>query len=375
MRHARRLGALLLVSLLGSTALAVAPPRPAQPEAAPSPAYGIRLPQGLADFTARTGFFASAKGGIEALDLVNGKVLWETVEAQRPLLLDGQHLLAQAGVKRNRLRILRLDCTKQGECDLESDPVVFPAWVVTGSAPGHSFTAHWRLQRQQLLLDWEANAWYVGSRPTPEQTSAARKHAAGLAAIDLRTGQIDIRPAEKKETPPLPPLPEHLEKKSLRWQGRVGAVWKVLTLEEENGQQRFLLHSWDQHHEKKQEPKELLHGKRLVARTTLDERVLCLREASPSPDDNASLMTKKTPRYWSLFSVQTGASIGRIQHEEGMHDLAVLGSRVFYLVPGPFHAAPDRPSVQPQILKVIDLKSGKKLWERPVAGQPFASSP
>src|SRR5690242_21101788 len=67
------------------------------------------LPHGLADPAGRIGFFASATGGIEALDLVSGKVLWQTHEAQRPLLLDGDHLIAQAGTKRNRLRILRLD--------------------------------------------------------------------------------------------------------------------------------------------------------------------------------------------------------------------------------------------------------------------------
>lgn len=376
MRHARRLGALLLLSLLLSSARAGTAPRLPQANPSASPATGIVLPQGLADCTGHTGFFASAGGGVEAIDLTTGKVLWENLEAQRPLLLDGHHLLAQAGVKRNRLRILRLDCAQHGECTFESDPVVFPAWVVTGAAPGRSFTTRWRLERQQLLLDWEARAWYVGStRPTPEQTAAARKHAAGVAVIDLRTGQIDVRPAEKKETPPPPPLPEHLEKKSLRWQRLVGPLWKVLTLEEENGQQRFVLHSWDRNKEKQQEPKELLHGKRLIARTTMDESVLCLREASPSPDENASMMPKKTPRYWSLFDVLTGAELGRIRHEAGMHDLVVLGRRVFYLIPGAYRGALAKPSAQPQILKVVDLKSGKQLWERPVAGQMLAPPP
>lgn len=336
----------------------------------------IVLPAGLAEPTGRTGFFASATEGIEAIDLARGKVLWQTHEAQRPLLLDGDgRLLTQAGTKRNRLRILRFD-PKRGECDFESDPVVFPAWVVTGAAHGRSFAAHWRLQKHHLVLDWEANAWYVGkTRPTEEQAKAARKHAAGIARIDLRTGQIDIRAAEKNEKPPLPPLPDHLEHKALRWQGLLGPYWKVLTLEKEDGLHCFVLHSWDRRKQTEQEPKELLRGKRLLARATLDERILCLREASPSPDERLSLMPKKRLSEWRLFSVRTGEQVGRIPEEAGMNAIAVLDERVFYLVPGTFRGALDRPNVQPRILRVLDLSSGKKLWQRPVAGKLIVPPP
>lgn len=368
MGHARRLGSLLLLSLLGSPLAPAAPPSP--------PAASTLLPEGIADAAGRTGFFTSAAGGIEAIDLANGKVLWQTHEAQRPLLLDGNHLLAQAGVKRNRLRILRFDLTRQGECDLESDPVVLPAWVVTGEASGRSFAAHWRLEKHHLVLDWEASAWYVGKgRPTPEETTAARKHAAGIARIDLRSGQIDIRPAENKQAPPPPPLPEHLERQSIRWQGLVDQQRKVLALEEKNGLQRFVLHSWDRRTRTEQEAKELLCGKRLLARVTLDERILCLREASPSPDERASLSPSKSPSWWLLFSVRTGQQLGRLPDEAGMHSIAVLGQRVFYLAPGTLYGALDQPNVQGQILRVFDLATGKKLWQQPVAGKLIAPPP
>ncbi len=260
-----------------------------------------------------TGYFAGTSGNIEAIDLATGKLLWETHEAQRPLLVVGDHLLAQAGLKRNRLRILRLDLKRQGECDLESDPVVFPAWVVTGEAPGHSFSARWHVEKHQLVLDWEAAAWYVGkTKPTPEEESAARKHASGIARIDLRTGQIEVRPAAKVVPSPTPPLPEYLEEKAVRWQGIVGKHWKVLALEEEKGRQHLVRHAWDRETQKAEEPKELLRGKRLLVRETLDERILCLREASPSPDERASLTPNKSPRWWWLFSVETDKVIGRI---------------------------------------------------------------
>lgn len=373
MIYLRRLRSLLLLSFLCSrTALAASVPAPDVQLGTNLP---VRLPAGLADPAGHIGYFAGASDGIEAIDLASGKVLWQTHEAQRPLLLDGDHLLAQAGTKRNRMRILRLNVKRDGECDFESDPIVFPAWVVTGEAQGHSFTAHWHRDKHQLVLDWEASAWYSGkSRPTPEEKSAAQKHADGIARIDLRTGQIEVLPAEKKQAATLPPLPEQLEKKALRWQALIGQQWKVLALEEDKGQQCFVLHSWDQKQDTEQQPKELLRGKKLLARTTMDEQILCLREASPSPGENGSFAQKK-PQIWWLFSVQTGKLLGRIPDEAGMNSIVVLGKRVFYLVPGTLRGSLDQAHVQPQTLRAVDLSGGQKLWERPVAGKLIAPPP
>ena len=373
MDSAKGLASLLVISVLGVRLAGVATP----PSPAPNtPLSRIVLPAGIADPTGHTGFFAGASGGIEAVELKTGKLLWQTHEAQAPLLVDGKHLLAQAGVKRNRLRILRLDLTRQGECDLESDPVVFPAWVVTGEAHGRSFRSHWRLEKRQLVLEWEASGWYAGpNKPTPEQEKAARKHAAGCARIDLRTGQVEVGPAEKTVTPLAPALPEHLERKSVRWQGLVAGEWRVVTLEEVAGQQRLILHCCDQKTGKTTELKELLRGKRLLLRPSLDERFLCLREDSPDPDERGSLMPRKASSWWLLVSPQTGEQIGRIPHEAGMHAVELLGDRVYYLVSGSSHGSLDQPNVHPRTLKAIELSSGRLLWERPVAGKLVSPPP
>ncbi len=373
---------LLIFLYCGTLLAAPAPAVKPQPEAISS----IRMPAGIADTEARIGFFASAAGGIEAIDLAKGKVLWQTHEGQRPLLLDGDHLLAQAGTKRNRLRILRLNIKHNGDCDFESDPLVLPAWVVTGEAHGHSFTAQWHTEKHHLVLNWEASAWYTGkTRPTPEEALAARKHARGIARFDLRTGQIDIQPAtpslpSPNSEEPSPPLPEQLERKALRWQGLIGQHWKVLALEEEKGQECLVLHSWDRQKETEQQPKELLRGKRLLVRTTLDEQILCLREGESSPDEHVSFSRAtgeqaKTSHWWWLFSVQSGKLLGRIPDEAGMNTIVVVKNRVFYLVPGTLRGHLDQPNVQPQILRAVDLSNGKKLWERPVAGKLIAPPP
>jgi hypothetical protein len=355
MRYLRRLA--LLVGLL----------TPVRLTAAGEP---VVLPVGLADPAGKTGFLPGAKGGIEAVDLKTGKLLWETNESQLPLLVVGHHLLAQAGLKRNRLRILRLDLTRNGECDLESDPIVFPAWVVTGEAHARSFSARWRLEKNRLVLDWEARAWYGGrGQPKPQEEEAARKRAGGVAVVDLTTGQVDVRPTAELAPPRAEtPLPDFLEKKAVRWHGVVGDTFKALLLEEVNGRGRLVLHAWDPITEEAEEPRVLMQGDHLLVRTTLDGRFLYIREKSPRPDE-ATLTARPRAEYWTLFAPETGQPVGRIPDEPGMHALVVLGPRAYYLVGGMSRGALDRPHVQPRTLQAIDLATGKKLWQRPVAGK------
>jgi hypothetical protein len=165
---------------------------------------------GVADADGKVGYFPNTTGGIDALDLATGQVLWSTQEANRPLLATKDRLYARTPVKgaANQVRVVVLDATQKGKRLLESRPVVFPAWVSVGVAYGRSFTATARLADGKLLLAWQARAWYAGgARPTPEVERAARKQASGVARIDLRSGQVMYLTGEKlpKEMPPQVP--------------------------------------------------------------------------------------------------------------------------------------------------------------------------
>jgi hypothetical protein len=369
MPRARLVLPLLLLTPLGASA---APPgwdlkaflSPAAPAAKP-----ILLPGGIADPAGRVGYLSSAAGGIEALDLKTGEVLWETVEAQRPLLFSGSRLVAQAGLKRNRVRVLVFE-GQTGECVLESDPVVLPAWVVAGTAPGRSFNARWRLERNQVVLAWEAEASYAGTgRPTAEQQAAARKHAAGVARIDLDTGLVELGPAEHAK--PEPPQPaKEVEKMAVRWQGSVGPLACAVVLEESSGGQSLVLRLWDPATGKAAEPKELLRGRRLLVQPTLDGRHLALRDAASGPDEKG-VGRPSRDQTWTLFPLDLTGPIRKVPYEAGTQSLAVVGPRVLYAVAGPVPGAINRQVVQPRTLKAVSLETGKIVWERPVAGKPL----
>src|SRR5262249_36632658 len=143
------------------------------------------------------------------------KVLWQFAETCRPVALAGDRLVCQAPEKgkANVVRIVLLDTKDRGKGVRRSDPVSFPEWGSTGVPYGRSFTSHARLDdKGRVLLAWEARAFYAGgARPTPQIEAAARKHAAGVARIDLDSGAVENLPAKEKEKPAAVALPKELE--------------------------------------------------------------------------------------------------------------------------------------------------------------------
>jgi len=325
---------------------------------------GQLLPCGVADPGGRTGFVANSHGGIDAVDLATGELLWEVDGAKRPALADDDRLFAWAPVKTNGLRILAFKRTEGGRRLLESEPVVFPDWVQVEEGPGHSFTTHWRLEKGRLILDWEARAWYSGAHATPDADAKARRFAEGQARIDLETGKAAAVPVEQADAPLR--LPKELEKAVFRWQGPVGAAHAALVLDGSAGQQRLSLWTWDA--EKTQAPKELLAGNHLRTLPTLDDRFLWLREVAPNPDQEPGPDERK--KYgWSIFSVDGGERVAQVPYEAGTEGVAVVGPRAYCLVAGAFKGPLNKAFVRPRSLKAFDLKTGKPLWEHPVEGK------
>jgi hypothetical protein len=148
---------------------------------------------GVADPAAKVGFFPNTTGGIDALDLANGKLLWTSKDAHRPLLASADRLFAQKNLdKPNQIRVVILDSTREGKRVLESETITLPDWVSVTVAYGRSYRSNARLDMNVLFLSWEARAFYAGgARPTPEIEKAARKEASGVLRIDLTTGKFE----------------------------------------------------------------------------------------------------------------------------------------------------------------------------------------
>ncbi len=349
----------------------------------------IPLPGGISDLVGRTGVLIGPTGALEVVDLISGELLWETKEAQRPVMILGDRLYAQASAGPNELRLLGFDLKDQGPCVYQSRPLPLPRWVSVNEAPGRSFDAHWRLERGQLAITWEASAG-PGREPPQmhlmgrgaqrygppavqlvpglaKDLEPARREASGRAAFDLESGLVTELPVEVAPVPA--PPPDHAQKRILRWQGEVRGHYSAVVQEPAGGQQALVLRAWDRLNGKEILTRELQRGRRLVLQPTLDGRLLAIHDSMPSPDVRLTPAELAQRCDWSVYSPETGEKIARVPFEPGAQSLALVGGRAYYLTSYSLRGTIDRPLVRPQTLKAVDLKTGKILWTRRVEGK------
>jgi hypothetical protein len=337
----------------------------------------VALPVGIADAAGKTGFLPNASGGIDAVNLENGELLWDTKLANRPLVAFEQKLAAYAPVegKANQVRVLVFDGKEKGKKVAESDPVELPEWVATGLTHGRSFHATGKLVKGELHLAWEARAWYAGgARPTREIEERARKHAAGVAVVNLESGKVTMKDAEKADTPK---IPAELEKvtSSQYFTGKdwltkpivAGNTLAALEVKDLGMQkQKMTLKRWDLATGKELPAKELLESKALWSRVQEDGRYLFVHPA---------LVKEQLPEgdyAWFIFSLETGERVSKIPFGEGGNEMSIAGGRLYQIVAKP-GKGPGRPGLpggpfqpQPRLLRAFDLKTGKQLWEHEV---------
>lgn len=360
----------LIAILTGS-----APSAPAPAEQAVMP---TALPAGVADPAGKVGYFAGAKGVVEAVDLEKGELLWQSREQARPLAAYDRFLAAQVKVadKPNRVRIIVFDVKEKGKKVLESEPVVFPDWVSVSTTYGRTFSSHATVRKGELLLHWRANSFYAGGAPPPpEVIEAARKEAAGTARVNLESGKVTMAEADK--TPAGPDLPDELKKVASQ-QYWTGSDWKttpfvvgntVSGLAVQNlggGASEMSLKRWDRKTGKPLDTVSLMKGKELWPQTSADGQYVFVHQALVKeqlpPGDYA----------WWVYSLETGKQVAKLPYNGALAEATVLGGRLYQLSGGQ-----GRPkfgggeSVIPRSVKATDLKTGKVLWERPVEGQRF----
>lgn len=311
--------------------------------AAPEAKHAYVLPWGIVDGGGRHGYVLNPSGGIDTLDLENGKLLWKTEKPLRPLALVGKRLVTQATEKgkANAVRVVVLDVMAKGKELLRSDPVTFPDWVAVGLTYGRSFTSSAWVDGDSLLLRWQARAWYAGgARPTPEIERRARKNADGVARIDLKTGRVaTLDPAKAPAAPAVKP-PTGVE---------------TIVVEPDGARQKLVVKR------KGGAPWVLLEGRALMFHLAADGRTLLAHQAlvkSALPEGDYA---------WWVFSLETGKQVAKFAYEEGTVSATAVGPRAYVVVQRAARG-PRFGMTALRILKAVELKSGKILWEHPTEG-------
>ncbi len=160
------------------------------------PAVAVPVPFGVASADGTVAYVAGREGGIDAIDLRSGKLLWSSQEAFLPLIaLDGA-VLAAAPVPDQASAVAVLGLARaDGSIVFESYPMEFPGWMridVAEPCCGGGWSAGGaELMGGVLELAWSASWTCVGGIGILEDESAT-----GLARIDLETGSAELVDAD-----------------------------------------------------------------------------------------------------------------------------------------------------------------------------------
>jgi len=288
----------------------------------------------VVDAASGVAYVMSREGGIDALDLTSGNVMWKSRDAAKPLALVDGVLVAQARPRENgKLILLALDARKgsarrQTEIDI---PKALRANVADG--PSQTFRARaYPAGKSSVVITWEAdNALPQGYLPAvpgePTNDVEAKRAAEAAAALG--------RP----------------QRGAVRLDLAAGSSAQM---------------SWDEAQKAVPAVREIAQkGTGSVARqlVSLDGRHVLTSEPSPE----ARLWT---PYRWTVTDA-SGARIGTLDAPVSMAPFVVSGSRILYVAQPSVRVEGGKTIQEPLSLQALDLRTGTKLWSVPVADSTY----
>jgi hypothetical protein len=288
-----------------------------------APAAAVSLYDGVVVDSARSIVYVMhPQGGVEALDLQRGASLWRSTEAERPLALAGDLLIAQGRPGENgELRIVALDVLRKGAAGAEAD-LAMPAGVraevgeslrqafhVTASASPQGVVVAWRAQERQ------------GFRGRGDASDEKRKEAAeagrrqGTALFDPHAGSL--MPLEAAEAERVAG-PRSVAAASLSSPGA---------------------------------------AERLFA--SADGRHVLASRATGGRTSQAHYL-------WTISDAATGTVLGTMPSMVSMTPFVVTGTRLIQVAQPMTRRAGGQTTDTPLRLRAVDLATGRELWVREV---------
>lgn len=321
------------------------------------------MPAGVAGPEGRAGYFADP-GGIQALDLQSGNLIWRSQTAARPSLVK-DNLLAALRLMPGRANVLQfvmLERNERGAVLFESE-VIFPDWVVATVVSNESFSYRVYAEGGALILEWEAQGRYRGgAAPSPYIQAQAGRTASGVVRLDLKTEKVEMLPAESRAPQELPSALQQVALFS--YQSGASDIWQTepwpvdgklaaITGEIAGDEQVLQLRRWNPKTGKLDAPVRLVQGQALVSYVTPDGSTILI---------HSEIQTGARLPWW-IFSVKTGKQLALLNYEEGAREACVLNSHLFYLVENRPPAPQKGGELLQSTIKAFDLVSGKSLWQ------------
>ncbi len=316
---------------------------------------GMRIPHGVADAQAQLAYVAGPGKPVIALDLARGEVVARSDFSARPLVADGDLLVAWSPVVGRPAAIRLIAARRHGDQIVPAweATLELPDWVDLESAEPDAFTLDAEIREGVVVTNWTASARYRGGAPpSPDIEDAATHGERGTARFDRETGAtlgVEDRSEVPFESAELSPeaVPD---RRVVAY--RAGQTWSTRPWRAGKAESVLV------------KPKE---GPGVaVARREASSIV----EIKLSDDPNAEaavtpdgvLIFVHEPggdgRSWRVFSSATGEPIASLPFDPGTEWVAVVDDRVLYYV------VEDVEKTRHQSLRCRSLRTGERMWSK-----------
>ena len=265
-------------------------------------------------------------GALEALDLTDGRVLWRTTEAAKPLLLVGELLIAQVDTLPGdaTLRLVTLDATLGSALFSSSLQLPDDVRPSIDDGLGQAFVTHTLLWQEKIVVSWTDSSHSISALPDAQTTSDARE-LSGAAVLDPSTETLESFTGESftGESFTGEGFPEMAARRpDLPLELRLADLPAV----------QFLA----------------ADGKHaMVSERIADDRVAAKYE-------------------WTVYAYPSGQVRGKAANRSSYSPFCVVGSRLLF---------ESRPTIlrqagnlddEPLSLRVVELARGQELWRHPI---------
>lgn len=288
----------------------------------------------VVDFAKGAAYLASPEGGIDAVQLSTGNVIWKTRDAAKPLLVKDGALLAQGRPGANgELALVTLD-TRQGAAKSRAEVALEGVRANLTDGPSQTFRAEaFVAADKSVVVTWVAEEpTFRGMVPAPEDGLAPAKSAAvsagkgrssrGAVRVDMAQGRAVPMAFEKAQSLEGPALA--LRAEGIRVRG-LGTTTRELT--------------------------------------SLDGQHVLKSERNPE----GGLWT---PYRWTVTD-KSGRVIGTANAPVSLTPFLVSGTRILYMAMPSVRKEGDKIVDQPLRLVSMDLLSGTDVWDSEVVDSNY----
>ncbi len=308
-------------------------------------------------------YLMNPQGGIDAVDLASGKLLWRTDRASKPLLLHEGRLVAQTepvpGLHVLRITLLGI---RQSTADSRFVDIPLPEDVQASIDDGmeSSFKATARMHEGALLLHWQStHRRMTGPPPGPDQRASDRE-LTGSVLVEVDTGQIgaiDELPAHPELELPVTVARFQAAQAAPGIVRRVNDVLVVVQRTFQAGKERVGLKRWDAETGDELPEVTLYDGELSFRGVSADDRHLL---ASRRDASDSSLWE------WAIYSLETGQRAAELREDTPAARFFLSGPVLIHETNVTVRRVAEQELVEPAKLRAIDLATGTEIWSRAI---------